>query len=143
MLLTRKITAAFIAIFLIGIAVGSLVTVNFFTDTRLSQFIGHTSDPDSMAARINQNAVRDYQLTPEEQGKITPLNKEMAQHLYQLRHQFAVDIISTLDEYHEKIAAQMTPSQREAYEKANGERKKRIGGMLYLDQDSSPAQGQK
>jgi hypothetical protein len=141
MLLTRKITVAFVAIFLIGAAVGALIMWDV-TDTQLSMFMKKTTDPGSMAVRLNAKYAKEYQLTPDEQARIAPLTQEMAQHLYQTRHQFAVDIISTLDEYHEKIGAQMTPSQREAYEQANAARKKRIGSMLLIDQNA-PAQGQK
>ena len=135
---TRKIIAEFIGVFLIGALAGGLVTWSY-TDTRLSTFMSRTNDPASMSDRINQKYIKDYQLTPDEQSRIDPLTKEMTRRLYQIRSKFAVDIISTLDDYHQKIGGQMDPPQREAYEKANEERKKRMSIMLLLDQ-SSPTQ---
>ena len=138
---SRKIAAAFAAIFLMGALAGGLVTWDL-TDTKLSGFMKKTTDPDSMAARIDQKYVKDYQLTPDQQSRIEPLTKDMTQHLYRIRSQFAVDIISTLDDYHGKVAELMTPTQREAYEKANAERKQRMSSMLLLNQ-SSPTPSQK
>ena len=141
MRLTRKITAEFIGVFLIGALAGGLVTWSY-TDTRLSTFMSRTNDPDSMVARIDKKYADEYHLTPDEQSRIEPLTKEMTRRLYQIRRQFGVDVIATLDDYHGKIAEQMDPTQREAYEKANEERKKRMSVMLLPDQ-SSPTQEQK
>ena len=141
MLPSRKITAAFIAIFFIGAMAGAIIEWDL-TDSKLPNFLKKTGDPASMADRINKRNAKDYQLTPDQQSRIEPLTKEMTERLYQLRHQFGVDVISTLDDYHGKVAEQMTPAQREAYGKANEERKKRMSEMLLPDQ-SSPAQTQK
>lgn len=140
MLPSRKVTAAFVGVFLMGTIVGGLFTMDY-TDTRLSRFLNHTSDPDSMASRINQKYITDYSLTADEQNRTAPLVKEMAQHLYQERRQFGMDVMNTLDEYHQKIAEQLPPEKREAYQSANEERKKRMSKLL-LDA-ASPSQGQK
>jgi hypothetical protein len=132
MFLSRKIALAFLAIFFVGVLVGGLIVWDV-TDTKLSMFMKKTNDPDSMAHRITEKDARDYQLTADEQARIEPLTKDMAQHLYRIRSQFAIDIISSLDEYHRKVAEQMTPSQRAAYEKANAERKIRMSSMLLLN----------
>lgn len=137
---SRKIIAAFIGVFLIGALVGGLVVWDL-SDMKLSRFLNRTSDPASMAARINQKYIDDYHLSPEEQARIAPLTKEMADQLYQVRRRFGADIISTLDNYHQKIGAEMTPEHRAAYEKANIERKNRMSSLL-LD-PAAPAQEQK
>jgi hypothetical protein len=49
--------------------------------------------------------------------------------------------MATLDNYHQKIAEQLTPEHRAAYEKAIAEHKMKLASML-LDQ-SSPSQEQK
>lgn len=142
---SRKVTAAFIAVFLIGTLVGVFSTIDYLqmqNDAKLSLFMKRTNDPVSMAARINQKYATDYQLTPDEQSRIAPLTKEMAEHLYQVRHQFGVDIVATLNDYHEKIGEQMTPEHRAAYEKANEDRKTRMNALLQLD-TNAPDQGQK
>jgi hypothetical protein len=139
MLPSRKITAAFIGVFLIGAIVGGLVIMDY-TDTRLSRFLNHTGDPESMAARINQKYRNDYKLSSEEQSRIAPLVKEMTRQLYQERRQFGTNVINTLDEYHQKIAEQMTPEQREVYAKVNEDRKKRMSTLLLDQAPTTPGQ---
>jgi uncharacterized membrane protein len=138
---TRKIIADFIGVFLIGALAGGLLTWSY-TDTRLSTFMSRTNDPDSMAARINKKYTDEYHLTPDELNRIQPQIKEMARRIYQVRHQFGLDIMTTLDQYHQQIAAQLTPEHRAAYEKAVAERKTTLGSLLLPDQ-SSPTQGPK
>ena len=135
---TRKIIVDFIGVFLIGALAGGLLTWRA-TDTQLSSFMTRTNNPDSFVVRINKKYSDEYHLTPDELSRIQPAIKEMAQHIYQVRHQFGLDVMATLDEYHQKIAAQLTPEHRAAYEKAVAERKKKLNSMLLLDQ-SSPSQ---
>jgi hypothetical protein len=130
---SRNITAAFLFVFLIGTVVGGLL-VKAFQDIRFSQFLVHTADPKSMASRINQKYLTEYQLTPDEMAKIEPLTQQMTQQLYVTRRQFGVDIIGILDDYHHRIGEQMLPEHRVAYEKANVERRKRMSDTLLLDQ---------
>ena len=138
---TRKIIVEFIGVFLIGALAGGLVTWSY-TDTRLSTFMSRTNDPDSMVARLDKKYVDEYHLTPDELNRIQPIINEMARHIYRERHQFGLDITATLDEYHLKIATQLTPEHRAAYEKSIAERKKKLNSMLLPDQ-SSPTQEQK
>jgi uncharacterized membrane protein len=137
---SRKITAAFIGVFLIGAAVGALLLISF-SDLRFSRFLTSTSDPKSMATRINLKYLKEYHLSPDEQARIAPLTQQMTQQLYVTRRQFGVDIMATLDDYHRKIGEQMSPEHREAFEKANVERKKRMSATLLLDPSAAtPAQ---
>jgi len=138
---TRKIIADFIGVFLIGALAGGLATWSY-TDTQLSSFMTRTNNPDIFVVRLNKKYSDEYHLTPDELNRIQPTIKEMAQHIYQVRHQFGVDVMATLDDYHQQIAAQLTPEHRAAYEKAVAERKKKLASMLLLDQ-SSPSQGTK
>ncbi len=139
---TRKIIAEFIAVFLIGSVSGGFVTW-YFTDTQLATFMNKAADkPDSMVARINKKYAEEYHLTPEEMNRIQPIVVEMAQQLYQVRHNFGVDVMATLDKYHQQIAVQLTPEHRATYEAAMAERKKKLAGVLLPDQ-SSPTQGSK
>lgn len=129
---SRKITAIFIGVFLVGVLVGGLL-VNVFQDAKLARFFNSTNDPKSMAERINQKYIREDKLTPEEEARIAPITQEMTQRLRQVRQQFGVDIIATLDDYHSRIGAQMTPDHRAIFQKANDERIKRMKTMLLLD----------
>jgi uncharacterized membrane protein len=139
---TRKIVGEFIGVFLIGALAGGFVAWSY-TDTQLSTFMSRTNDdPDHMVARLNKKYANEYQLTSDELKRIQPQVNEMAQHIYQVRHQFGLDIIATLDDYHEKIAAQLTPEHRAVYEKAVAEHNKKLNSMLLPDQ-SSPTQGSK
>ncbi len=136
---TRKIVAEFIAVFLIGGVAGGLVEW-CYTDTQLTTFMSRSADPDSMIARINKRYTDDFHLTPDELDKIQPEIKEMAQHVYQIRHQFGVDIMAVMDDYHQKIAAQLTPEHRDAYLKAIGIHRDKLNALLLPDQASpSPA----
>jgi uncharacterized membrane protein len=138
---TRKIIAEFVAVFLIGAVVGGLVTSNY-TDTQLTTFMSRTNDPDSLVARLNKKYADEYHLTPDELNRIQPTIKEMAQQIYQVRHQFGLDVMATLDKYHEKIAEQLTPEHRAAYEKAMAEHRTKLNNLMLPDQ-SSPNQGAK
>src|SRR5271163_4446911 len=131
---TRKIILEFIAVFLIGAVAGGLITSSY-TDTQLVSFMSRTNNPDNLAVRITKKYGEEYQLTPDELRRTQPLIKEMAGHIFQVRHQFGLDIIATLDVYHQKIAAQLTPEHRAAYEKTTAERKLKLAGLL-LDQSS-------
>jgi len=141
MSLTRKIIADFVGVFLIGAVAGGLV-MWCITDKQLTTFMTNTNNPDSMVARINKKYVDEYHLTPDELNRIQPEIKEMAQHLYQVRHQFGLDVMATLDDYHQKIAAQLTPEHRAAYEKTVADHRNRLSSLLLPDQ-SSPNGGQK
>ena len=138
---SRLVVVAFIGVFLVGVLVGTIL-YSTFEDMRLPQFLTKTGDPKSMADRINEKYNREFDLSPAEQAAIAPLTREMTQHLYLTRRQFGVDVIATLDDYHQKIADQMSPAHRVAYQKAMDEKKKRISAMLLLDPPAAGA-GQK
>jgi hypothetical protein len=104
------------------------------------KFMTSTTDPKSMAVRINQKYVEEYHLSADEQKRIAPLTQEMTQRLYVLRHQFGVDIIAAIDDYHAKIAEQMSPDHRAAYQAAYAARKKRMSAMLLPDQPAAGAE---
>jgi uncharacterized membrane protein len=138
---TRRLVAEFIGVFLMGGLAGGLLTWSV-TDTQLTSFMSRTNDPDAFVARIDKKYADEYHLTPDEIARIQPTVKEMAQRIYQVRHEFGLDIMATLDEYHRKIAAQLTPEHRAAYEKAIAEHEKKLNSLMLPDQ-SSPGQGSK
>ena len=111
-------------------------------DAKLAQFLNRTNDPDKMIARINEKYLNDDHLTPDELNRIQPLIKEMAENVSQTRQTFGHDILATVTLYHQKIAMQLTPEHRAAYENASTEREKQISSLLLPDQ-SPPPQGQK
>ncbi len=49
-------------------------------------------------------------------AKIKPLTRQLAQDLYKVRHQFGVDILTTLNRDHAAIAEQLTAEHRAIYE---------------------------
>lgn len=139
---TRKIVAEFIGVFLIGAIAGGLVTWSC-TDTSASTFFSHAADkPDNIVARVNKRYADEFHLTPDELNQIQPTIKEMAEHTYQIRHQFGLDIMATFDDYHHQIAVQLTPEHRQAYEAAIAEKRKKLVTLLLPDQ-SSPSDGTK
>jgi hypothetical protein len=129
MIPSRKLAAMFLCVFLLGAAAGALLAMNF-ADPRFSTFLNKTSDPAALAQRIDKRLASQFQLDADEQARISPLTKGMAQNLYQLRLKFATDVLATIDSTHEKIAAQMTPAQRAAYVKDNEGRRQRAVAML-------------
>ena len=129
---TSKIIAEFVGVFLIGGLAGGLLEWSY-TDTQLSTFMSRTNSPEGLAQRLSTRYVADYHLTDEEMKKIQPDVLAMARHVYLIRHQFGIDIVATLDDYHAKIAANLTPEHRAAYEAAQAERKKKTTAMLLPD----------
>ncbi len=138
---SRKIIAEFIGVFLIGAMVGGLI-VWCVTDTQLTSFMTRTNNPDVLVARIEKKYSEEYHLSPAEMEKIKPLVHEMAQHIYSVRHNFAVDVLSTMNDYHKQIAAQLTPEHRDAYLKATDDRRSKLSTLLMPDQ-GSPSTPQK
>jgi hypothetical protein len=138
LVLSRRLTATFVCIFILGAITGSLIALNF-ADLRFYNFLKRTNDPAALAQRLDQKLTHDYQLDADEQARIAPLTRGMAQKLYALRRQFGTDVLATLDEAHEKIGAQMNPAQRTAYAKANDDRHKRAIGLLMPDPVPSAA----
>ena len=143
---TRKIIAEFIGVFVIGGVAGCFLTWAYITwyydDSHITGFMNRTNNPDTMVTRINKKYAEQFKLTPDEINRIQPLINEMAQHTYQIRHQFGVDVLANYDNYHQKIAQQLTPEHRDVYQKATAERKKELTGLLLPDQ-ASPTPTQK
>jgi hypothetical protein len=137
MIPSRKLAAMFLCVFILGAAAGALLAINF-ADPRFSTFLNKTNDPTALAQRVDKRLASQFNLDPDEQARITPLTKDMAQNLYQLRVKFATDVLATIDSAHEKIAAQMTPDQRAAYIKDNEGRRQRALAVLM---PSAPSAG--
>jgi len=129
MIPSRKLAAMFLCVFLLGAAAGALIAINF-ADPHFATFLNKTSDPTALAQRVDKRLASQFQLDADEQARISPITKEMAQNLYQLRIKFATDVLAALDSEHEKIAAQMTPAQRAAYIKDNEGRRQRAVAVL-------------
>ena len=129
MLPSRRVAATFLCVFILGAIAGGLISLNF-ADMRFYNFLNRTNDPASLADRINKNLLRDYHLDADEQARIAPITRDMAQKLYDLRRRFGSDVIATMEASHQKISDQMNPSQRAAYAKANEERRQRAVSML-------------
>ena len=58
--------------------------------------------PDSMVARMNKKYADELSPDSRRTAEFSRLVKEMAQHTYQIRHQFGVDFMASFDEYHQK-----------------------------------------
>jgi hypothetical protein len=129
MIPSRKLAAMFLCVFVLGAAAGALLEMNF-ADPRFSTFLNKTSDPAALAQRVDKRLTSQFNLDADEQSRIAPITKEMAQNLYELRRKFATDVLATIDAEHAKIAAQMTPAQRDAYLKDNVARRARAVAVL-------------
>lgn len=129
MIPSRKFAAMFLCVFVLGAVAGAILAMNF-ADPRFATFLNRTSDPTALAERLDKKLASQYQLDADEQARIAPLTQKMAQNLYQLRRQFAAEVLATLDASHEEIGAQMNPTQRAAYAKDNVGRHQRAVAML-------------
>jgi hypothetical protein len=129
MLPSRKLAATFFCVFLLGALTGGLLFWSL-ADLRFNDFLNRTSDPKKLADRLDQKLTAQYHLDADEQKRIAPLTQEMAQNLYALRHQFATDVLDSIDKSHEKIAGKMNPDHSAAYQKDNDDRHKRAAAVL-------------
>jgi hypothetical protein len=127
----------FLCVFLLGAAAGALLAMNF-ADPHFSTFLNKTADPAALAQRVDKRLTSQFHLDADEQARIAPLTRDMAQSLYQLRLKFATDVLAVTDAAHQKIAAQMTPEQRAAYIKDMEVRRQRAVAVLM---PSAPSAG--
>jgi len=129
MIPSRKLAAIFFCVFVLGAVVGGLLVYD--TDSMsFSKVLARTNDPDSLAQRIDQKLAAKYQLDSDEQARIAPITRDLAQNLFQIRQKFGSDVMTTLDAAHAKIAAQMTPAQRDAYLKDVQAKRQQHAAML-------------
>jgi len=129
MIPSRKLAAMFLCVFILGAAAGALLEINF-GDPHFTTFLNKTNDPTALAQRVDKRLASQFNLDADEQARIAPLTKEMAQNLFELRRKFATDVLATIDAEHGKIAAQMTPDQRDAYLKDNVVRREHAVAVL-------------
>ena len=137
MIPSRKLAASFFCVFVLGAVTGGLVVYDM-TSMSFSKFLDRTNDPDSLAQRIDKKLAAKYQLDGDEQARIAPITRDLAQNLFQIRQKFGTDVMATLDAAHAKIAAQMTPAQRDAYLK--DVQAKRLQHAAMLLPATAPAQ---
>jgi hypothetical protein len=129
MILSRKLAAMFFCVFVLGAVAGALIVYNM-GGMRFSDFLNRTSDPAGFAQRLDHKLAEQYHLDDDEQKKIAPFTREMAQKLFQDRREFATRVLATLDASHADIAARMSPDHRDAYIKDNLGRRQRAESML-------------
>lgn len=129
MIPSRRLWVMFVCVFALGAVAGGLIVYNF-SGTRFSDFLNRTGDPAALAARIDNKYAVKYHLDAEEQARISPLTREMAENLFQVRRKFAEDVLATIDASHAKIAAQMTAEQRSAYVADMAEKRRTSAAML-------------
>jgi hypothetical protein len=140
MIPSRKLAAMFLCVFGLGAVAGALLEINF-GDPQFSTFLNKTSDPAALAQRVDKRLASQFHLDADEQTRIAPITKEMAQNLFDLRHKFALDVLATIDTEHGKIAAQMTPAQRDAYLKDIATRRARaVAVLMPPTANGTPAQ---
>jgi hypothetical protein len=139
MIPSRKLAAMFLCVFLLGAVGGAILAINF-ADPRFSTFLNRTSDPAALAQRLDRKLASQYRLDADEQARIAPLTKKMAQNLYELRRKFAEAVLASLDASHQEIGAQMNPTHRAAYARDNVGRHQRAVAMLMPPAPSAAAQ---
>jgi hypothetical protein len=136
MVLTRKIIAEFVGVFLIGAVTGGLV-VSSFSNHDLDRFMSRTNNPGVMTEVIQKRYINEYKFTPDEIAKTQPLVSDMVKNVFRVRHRFGVDMLATLDKYHAAIEAQLTPEHRALYDAKMADRRKELTTLLLLDQGNT------
>ncbi len=129
MMPSRKLAAMFLCVFLLGGVAGGLIVYNM-SPMRFSDFLNRTGDPDDFSQRLDKKLAAHYHLDADEQARIAPATRELGQNLFRVRQTFAHDVLATLDAAHQKIAAQMTPDQRDAYLKDMAAKRQQHMAML-------------
>jgi hypothetical protein len=133
---SRKLAAMFFCVFVLGAVAGGLLVYDL-SPMRFADFLNRTTDPDYIAQRVDKKLAAQYHLDADEQARIAPATRELGQRLFQIRQKFASDVLAALDVSHAKIAAQMTPQQRDAY--LNDMAVKRQQHVIMLMPPGSPA----
>lgn len=116
-------------VFLAGIAVGVLGTravVRRFADRAMRdpKFAGEKVE--SIRNRMEQELVSGLDLTPEQQTNVHAIFVDSGEQLRKLHSEFEPRMRQIFDDAHQKIAATLTPEQREKYEKLMKERRERF-----------------
>ena len=109
-----KIVLALTGLFLLGAATGTVVTLKV-----VKRFIESRTNPDRMSQTLFQEYDRRLHLTPEQIERIRPILQRTAREMWDVRAEGARRTFQVIRLSQEEIAAELTPAQREEFERVN------------------------
>jgi Spy/CpxP family protein refolding chaperone len=113
-------------VFLAGVAAGSFGTRIFVRHT----FKSWTRNPEAMRERVEEDLVRELDLTSEQQEKVHDILTDSHERMKALRDEFHPRFAEIMDSSEKRIRATLTPEQQEHFEQFLKEKKQlwRPGG---------------
>lgn len=115
-----KVILALMALFGLGAATGTVVTLKF-----VKRAIEGRTNPERMSSSLLQEYQRRLRLTPEQVEKIRPILQRTGREMWELRSEMAGRTFQVIRASHEEIAAELTPEQREEFARVNKEMRER------------------
>lgn len=115
-----KVILALLALFALGAATGTVVTLKF-----VKRAIEGRTNPERMSSSLLQEYQRRLRLTPEQAEKIRPILQRTGREMWELRSEMAGRTFQVIRASHEEIAAELTPEQREEFARVNKEMRER------------------
>ncbi len=117
----RKAAIAYlVATFLAGAVAGA--ALGYF---RGRQPVFRPQSPEAMLEKSRTRLITDLGLTPDQLQKVDPILKERAAALKKARDESMQQFRALMDQYHQRVAALLTPEQQVKYEARRQEREKK------------------
>lgn len=116
-----KVILALLALFTLGAATGSVITLKV-----VKQVIESRTNPERMSQSLLAEYQRRLKLTPEQVEKIRPILQRTGREMGELRTEMAGRTFQVIRLSHEEIAAELSPEQREEFVRVNREVRERL-----------------
>lgn len=116
-----KVVLALVALFLLGAATGTVVTLKV-----VKRVIEGRTNPERMSQSLLQEYQRRLRLTPEQIERIRPILQRTGREMGELRSEMAGRTFQVIRLSHEEIAAELQPEQREEFARVNREMRERF-----------------
>ena len=117
-----KVVLALIALFALGAATGTVVTLKV-----VKRYIETRTNPERMSQSLLQEYQRRLHLTPDQAERIRPILQRTGREMWELRTEMAGRTIQVIRLSQEEIAAELQPEQREEFARVNKEMRERYG----------------
>ena len=116
-----KVILALLALFTLGAATGSVITLKV-----VKRVIESRTNPERMSQSLLAEYQRRLKLTPEQVEKIRPILQRTGREMWELRTEMSRRTFQVIRLSHEDIAAELTPEQREEFTRLNRETRERL-----------------
>lgn len=116
-----KVVLALVALFALGAATGTVVTLKV-----VKRVIESRTNPERMSQSLLAEYQRRLKLTPEQVEKIRPILQRTGREMWELRTEMSGRTFQVIRLSHEEIAAELQPEQREEFARVNREVRERL-----------------